>query len=181
MPSPPNLQQEGRRAPEEPAGVDPDEPAVGKTVIIGLGNRYLGDDGIGIRVAEELRQRDLGAGVVVRTHQTFDLWLFSEYSGASGLIIIDALRSGSPPGTVTEYIVTPRPDIMTSILGLHSLGLHDLVDFASRMGLLNCPVIIVGIEPNACAVGEGLSPELEKAVPQVIARVFGKLGRSTTS
>jgi hydrogenase maturation protease len=169
-----SLQHEAEHSLEEPTAPDPDELATGKTVVLGLGNPYLRDDGIGIAVAKGLQQCNTGEGTLVRAHQTFDLWLLSEYSGASRLIIVDAVKSGSAPGTVTEYEVAPRPGPLSSLPGLHSLQLHDLVDFASRMGILSCPVTIIGVEPKSCEVGEGLSPELERAVPAVVALVVAR-------
>ena len=160
---------------EHSAVPDPDERVTGKTVVLGLGNRYLRDDAVGILVVEELQRHELGAGVVVRAHQTFDLWLLSQFAGASGLVIVDALKSDSAPGTIAEFSVTPSPGPLSSVPGLHSLGLHDLVDFASRVGLLTCPVTIIGVEPKDCEVGEGLTPEVERVLPDVLARVKRRL------
>ena len=174
MPSPMSLQHGGERPLEEPTATDPDQLATGKTVVLCLGNPYLRDDGVGVAVANELQRRDLGDGTIVRAHHTFDLWLLSEFSGASRLIIVDAVRSGSGPGTVTEYEVAPRQGPLTSLPGLHSLELHDLIDFASRMGLLSCPLTIIGVEPKDCEVGEGLSPEVERSIPEVVALVTAK-------
>lgn len=171
LPSPVSLQHGGERPLEEPTAPDPDELAAGKTVVLCLGNPYLRDDGVGVAVAKELQRRNLGEGTLVRAHQTFDLWLLSEFSGASRLFIVDAVRSGSSPGTVTEFEVAPRPGPLSSLPGLHSLELHDLIDFASRMGLLSCQVTIIGVEPKNCEVGEGLSPEVERAIPEVVALV----------
>ena len=148
--------------------------AAGKTVVLGLGNRYLRDDGVGVAVAEELQRRGIGGGVLVRAHQNIDLWLLSEYSGASRLIIIDAARSGSAPGTVTEYEVAPGPGPLGSFPGLHSLELQDLIDFANRTGLLSCPTTVIGVEPKDCSVGEGLSQEVGRAVPETVALVIRK-------
>jgi len=150
-------------------------------VVLGLGNQYARDDGAGIAVARELQHRDLGKGVLVRTHQTFDLWLLSEYSEASRLIIIDSVKAGTRPGTVVEYEVTPRPGPLSSLPGLHSMKLHDLIDFASRTGLLSCPITVIGVEPKDCTVGEGLSPEVERAVPEAAARVADRLRRGVQS
>ena len=169
-----SLQHEGERPLEEPTVPDPDELATGKTVVLCLGNPYLRDDGVGTAVAKELQRRNLGEGTLVRAHHTFDLWLLSEFSGASRLIIIDAVWSGSSPGTVTEYEVAPRQGPLSSLPGLHSLELHDLIDFASRMGLVSCPVTIIGVEPRECEVGEGLSPEVERAIPEVVALVAAR-------
>lgn len=166
----------GTSCPSDQGGAaDFDEGVAGKIVVLGLGNRYLGDDGIGILVADELQRCDLGPGVVVRAHQTFDLWLLSQFSSASRLIIVDALKSGSAPGTITEYMITPRPAPLSSVPGLHSLKLHELVDFASRMGLLTCPVTIIGVEPMACDLGEGLTAPLDRALPELVTRVVENL------
>ena len=146
-------------------------PAAGKTVVLGLGNRYLRDDGVGLAVAKELQRSNLGGGVLVGAHQTFDLSLLADYSGAAQLIIIDAVRSGSSPGDVKEHEVAPLPGTLDSLPGLHSLELHDLIDFAIRTGLLSCPLTVIGVEPKDCSVGEGLSPEVERAVPDVVALV----------
>ena len=174
--------QEGEGRPlEEPNVPDPDKLAVGKIVVLGLGNQYLRDDGVGMAVARELQRRDLGEGVLVRTHQTFDLWLLSVYSEASRLIIIDSVKAGTRPGTVAEYVVTPRTGPLSSLPGLHSMKLHDLIDFASRTGLLSCPVTVIGIEPKDCGVGEGFSPEVERAVPEAATRVAEALGRRAQS
>jgi hydrogenase maturation protease len=159
----------------ESTASDPGQTARGKTVVVCLGNQYLRDDGLGIAVARELGRRALSEGVLVRTHQTFDLWLLSQYSGASQLIIVDTVKSGSQPGTVTEHEVTPRPGSLSSIPGLHSLEVHDLVDFASLTGLLRCPVTVIGVEPKDYDVGEGLSPDVEKSVPVVVSRVLGRI------
>ena len=168
------LRKRGARLLEEPTVPDTDVSAVGKTVVLGLGNRYLSDDGVGAAVAKELLRLDLGEGVLVRAHQTFDLCLLSECSGASQLIVIDAAESGTAPGTVTEYAVVPRPGPLDSLPGLHSLKLLDLIDFASRTGMLSCPVTVLGVEPKDCGVGEGLSHEVEAAVSGVVSLVARK-------
>jgi hydrogenase maturation protease len=169
--SPMSLQNTGARPPEELSDPDPDKTATGKTVVLGLGNPYLRDDGVGIAVAVELQRTNLEKGALVRAQRTFDLLLLSEFGGASRLIIVDAVKSGSAPGTVTEYEVAPRPCPLSSLPGLHSLELHDLIDLAGRMGLLSCPVTIIGVEPMDCRVGEGLTPEVERAIPEVVALV----------
>ena len=176
-----SLQNAGTRPPEELSDPDPDETATGKTVVLGLGNPYLRDDGVGIVVAKELQRTNLGEGALVRAHQTFDLLLLSEFGGASRLIIVDAVRSGSAPGTVTEFEVAPGPGPLSSLPGLHSLELHDLIDLAGRIGFLSCPVTIIGVEPRDCGVGEGLSLEVERAIPKVVAMVAKRSQETPTS
>jgi hydrogenase maturation protease len=154
---------------------DPVAPSFsGKSVVLCLGNRYLGDDGIGIRVADAL-DGILGADVLVEASQTMDLPLLSRYEGASRVIVVDALKSGASPGVVSRYALVPKGVPLQALKGPHSLELHDFFDIAWQTGLLGCPVTIVGVEPKDCGVGEGLTKELEGAIPRVVAEVEAAL------
>jgi len=147
----------------------------GKTVVLCLGNPYLRDDGIGCRVAEELRGSGLGENVLVETCRNADLSLLWEYEGASRIIVVDAMKAGTPPGTVSRYKISASETPLHRLRGLHTLQMSDMYDIASQAGLLKCPVTIVGVEPKDCSVGEGLSTELVNAVPLVLAEVNKEL------
>jgi hydrogenase maturation protease len=150
-------------------------PFPGRTIVLCLGNKYLGDDGVGIRVAEDLASRDLGDAVVVDSCQTADLSLLASYEGAKKVVVVDALKSGAPPGAVSKYAMTPRKDPFSTLPESHSIALHDMFDVATQTGLLSCPVVILGIEPEDCGPGEGLSAEVERAIPQVISELVREL------
>ncbi len=141
----------------------------GKTVVIGLGNPYMRDDAIGLRAAERLRQSWKGADVVIYEMQDVDISMLLQFGGAKKIVVLDALTSGEPPGTVTLHTVAPGKGSLDQLPTLHSLQLHDLFDLAADKGLLSCPVFIVGAEPKSCEVGEGLSEEAEKALPAMVA------------
>ncbi len=148
----------------------------GKTVVLCLGNRYMKDDAVGIRVADQLAVNE--AHVVIDSCQTADLSLLARYAGARRVVVVDALVSGSRPGTVSRFVIGPRRDPVQSLPGSHSIGLHDMFDFASQSRLLTCPVTIIGIEPRECGPGEGLSPEVEGAIPRVISEIDAELRRA---
>ena len=154
------------------------ESFAGKTVVIGIGNRYLRDDGIGIQVAEEFARRQLREDVLVRSFQTVDLSLLAMFEGASKIIVVDALKSGEPPGTVSRYTIIPSKVALVAIPAPHGLGLQDMFDIASQTGLLTCPVTVIGIEPRDCTAGEGVSAELFRVLPHVLDTVGQEVGRS---
>jgi hydrogenase maturation protease len=143
---------------------------VGKVVVLGLGNPYMRDDGVGIRVAEELKKRSLGEGVVVFESRSFDASLFWQFRNAAALVIVDALRSGAPSGSVSRFSLAPSKAPVTGIPSLHELQLHDLVDLAG-LDVLYCPVTVVAIEPKDCSLGEGLTQNLRTAVPRAVEEV----------
>jgi hydrogenase maturation protease len=148
----------------------------GKTVVIGLGNQYMRDDGIGLLVTRDLRRRDLGKDVLVYDYQALDLSLLWEFQGASRVIFVDAMKSGERPGTISRHTIAASKDPLIQLPSLHALQLYDMFDLASQAGLLSCPVIIIGVEPKDCDVGEGLTEELTVALPRVVDSVMKELG-----
>jgi hydrogenase maturation protease len=147
-----------------------------KAVVIGLGNLYMRDDGVGIRAAQVLKERDLGENVSVQEHPEMDFAVIENLQGSSRVIVVDAVRGGKEPGTVSKYAFTPRKGDLTQLPSLHSLVLSDILDLATSSGMLTCPVVIVGVEPKDDSQGVGLSPEVESALPKVIEAVIKELG-----
>lgn len=152
------------------------ESLSGKNVVIGIGNPYMRDDGIGIQVVNELRKLNLGDEVLVYDYQAMDLSLLLCFEKASKVIIVDALKSGSPPGAVSKYSVTKNEEgPLLRLPNLHELQLYDIVDLASQTGILPFPLIVIGIEPKDCTIGEGLTDEVAAAVPKALSKVVEEL------
>jgi hydrogenase maturation protease len=153
-----------------------------KTVVVGLGNRFLRDDAAGIRVAEalkrELRARESPRPEEVRVeeYEEMDLSILQEVEGASRLILVDSMMSGTEPGTVSLFRLAEKSEVMGSMPSLHELDLSDMVYLAQRVGILRCPVLIVGIEPADLSIGEGLSEKVEAAIPLAVREVLSSIG-----
>jgi len=146
----------------------------GKTVVIGLGNPYMRDDGVGIHVAKRLRGLDPGRYFVYET-QAMDMSLLWQFKDARKIVLVDAMSSGSGVGSVSKYAVRSREGPVTEMPSLHALQLFDLFDIVHQPGLIPCPLTIVGIEPKDCSPGEGLSEEIERAVPRAVEAVMAEL------
>lgn len=167
---------DGRETPEKEDDPELGETSFeGKTVVIGLGNQYMKDDGIGLQVTRELKRHDLGKEILVYDYQALDLSLLWEFQGASRVIFVDAMKSGERPGTISRYTIAASKDPLIQLPSLHALQLYDMFDLASQTGLLSCPVIIIGVEPKDCDVGEGLTEELTAALPRVVDKVIEEL------
>jgi hydrogenase maturation protease len=147
----------------------------GKAVVIGLGNLYMRDDGLGIRVAKALEERGLGESVSIQAYPEMDLTLIEKLQGTSKVIVVDSVRGGKEPGTVSKYTLTPRKAELSELPSLHSLTLHDILDLAVSSGILTCPVVIVGVEPRDNSPGEGLSCEVESALAKAIEAITEEL------
>ena len=148
----------------------------GKTVVVGLGNPYMKDDGIGIFAARQLKKsHSLGDKVVVYEYQAMDLSLLLQFKGATKIILIDALKSGSPPGTVSKYEITSREGPLLKLPNLHELQLYDMLDIASETGLLACPVVVIGVEPKNVSPGEGLTDAIAGTIVKIFSEVKGEI------
>ena len=91
--------------------------------------------------------------------------------------MVDSVKGGKEPGIVSKFEFAPRKGDLHELPSLHSLELSDVLDLASSTGILTCPVVIVGVEPKDDSLGNGLSPEVEAAVPKAIEAVIKELGR----
>jgi hydrogenase maturation protease len=146
-------------------------------LIAALGNPLMGDDGVGAAVLEELRRR--GAQARARLHDAgaagVDLLL--ELEGVHTLVLLDAVCSGAPPGTVR---VLEGDEIHRYAeqrgLGSHQPSLAGTLRLAGQLGLLPPRIAVVGIEARQFALGAGLSPEVAAAVPAAAAEVARLLG-----
>ena len=155
---------------------------VGKTVVVGLGNPYMKDDGIGIFVARELaKNHSLGDKVLVYEYQAMDLYLLFQFKGAKKIILIDALKSGSPYGMVSKYEITSKEGPLLKLPNLHELQLYDMLDIANATGLLVCPVVVIGVEPKDISPGEGLTDALAGSVSMISMEVANEINRNSGS
>ena len=141
-----------------------------RQIVIGLGNRFVHDDAAGLAVAEALRGK-LPMSVEIREYEEMDLSLIEEFRDASKLVIVDSMKSGTKPGTVSLFTVAEGTGEGERFPSLHELELAGMIDLARRMGILVCPVVIVGIEPADLSLGEGLSPPVFAAVPEAVGVV----------
>ena len=151
------------------------------TLILGLGNPILGDDGVGWRVAEAVQTRigTLNFHVEVDFASLGGLSLMERMLGYEHVILVDCLETGSSPvGTVQSM---PLSDLANPTAG-HSASAHDTslitaLEAARTMGAeVPSRVDVVTIEAkNTYDFSEQLSPEIAAAVPVATQQVLNLL------
>jgi hydrogenase maturation protease len=137
-----------------------------------LGNRYRGDDAVGLLAADRLR----AAGVEVQECEDEPTRLLDSWAGLDLLVLVDAVRSGAAPGTVHRVDVSSGT--LPEELGLtssHAFGLAETVELARALDRLPARVVVYGIEGGSFAAGAGLTPAVAGAVDEVVAGVLGEL------
>ena len=144
------------------------------TVVLGIGNLLLKDEGVGIHVASRMMKMDLPRNVEVVDGATAAWDVVSLADGADKLIIVDAVRGGEAPGTIYRL----SPDDITAgaeePLSLHQISLLQMLDVCALIGRQPLTVII-GVEPREIGFAMELSPEVAERVPQIIELVLAEI------
>ena len=119
-----------------------------KTLVLGLGNTIMGDEGVGVHVVRALAQKPLPAGVECLDGGTGGFVLLGPLQDADRVVLIDAAADGNPIGTVTR--TTPRfskdyPPTLTA----HDIGVKDLLDaFYMQNGSREVILYAITIDPK---------------------------------
>ena len=135
-----------------------------QVLVLGLGNLLLGDDGVGLRLLEELAG---GASADFLDGGTQGLALLPYFDGRRALIILDAVALGAPAGTV--HVLDAANLKAHRATTAHGSNALELLEVAALLGELPPTVTIIGIEPAKIATGIGLSPEVKRAVPEALS------------
>ncbi|HLM70394.1 MAG TPA: hydrogenase maturation protease [Thermoplasmata archaeon] len=162
----------------EAISTDPRTPA-SLPLVIGLGNEHRGDDASGLEVVRALRSRLEGTARVEECTSggiaLLDLWRDVER-----VVVVDAVRSGAPPGTV--HRIEPRNGSLSghsSATSTHGLSLAEAVGLASGLGCLPAHLVVYGIEAGNLEVGVGCSAPVTRGVQEAAARILAELRADT--
>jgi hydrogenase maturation protease len=150
--------------------VPPQGDVLAPTVVIGVGNEIMRDDGVGNVVVRRLQEEGLGAGVDLIEGAVGGLDLIFDLEGRERAIIIDAARMGLEPGAVRLVSREQIEGRMVPLASLHSLALHDVLELAELSGL-HPEITVVAVEPAEVLPGLGLSPAVQAAVPEMVRLV----------
>jgi hydrogenase maturation protease len=155
-----------------------------RTLVVGLGNPILGDDGIGWKVAEEVEKtiRQYGSAnpsVEVACYSLGGLSLMERLIGYHRAILIDAVQTATGiPGSVYDLRLDDLPDLSTGHLtAVHDTSLQTALKLGQEMGAsLPSKIRVVGIEANRVYdFSETLSPEIAASIPEAVKLVFKQL------
>jgi hydrogenase maturation protease len=147
-----------------------------KTLILGLGNVIMGDEGVGVHVVRALEKHTLPANVECLDGGTGGFILLEPLQSASRIILIDAAADGNPVGTVTR--TTPRfsrdyPPTLTA----HDIGVKDLLDvFYIQGGGPEVTLYAITIDPQQ-PISMELSAEIQKAASVAVTEILAELSK----
>lgn len=147
------------------------------TLVIGIGNEWRRDDGAGLAVVRSLAG---SPGVTIRELPDAGLDLLEGWRGFSDVIVVDAMRSGLPPGSVRWFSWQAVP---AAAFGLttHAIELRGALELAHALGRLPASVRVCGIEGARFDEGRELSASVAEAIPAAVQQITAFAAAETHS
>ncbi len=142
-----------------------------KTLVVGIGSTIRRDDGVGVRAARRFKARSSNSVDVIELG-TAGLSLLDFVEGFDRLVVIDAIVTGAPPGTV--YQLTGKEVTKTVHLGIgHEADLPTALSLGRKLSRrMPADVVVVAVEAaDITTFSEELTPEVASAMPEVQARL----------
>jgi hydrogenase maturation protease len=147
------------------------------TLVLGVGNLLMGDEGVGVHAARQLASEPLPSTVEVLDGGTGGFHLLSLFKEYDPIILIDATQDGDPAGTVK--LVKPKfASDFPRTLSAHDIGLRDLLETAQLLGPLPTLYLITVSIGELQEMSVELSPSVSGAVEEVLRIIHGILGTS---
>ena len=139
-------------------------------LVLGLGNVLLGDDGLGAAAVARLeREYHVPPGVHLEDGGTLGLSLLGLLSDADCLILVDAVRADSPPGTLIRLDGADVSDAVRDRLSPHQVGVADLLDAARLIDSYPRTVTLLGLVPDCIDLSVVRSSVVDQRLDELVA------------
>ena len=141
--------------------------------IIGIGTIDRGDDAAGLLVARRLRELHIEAA----EHDRDGLSLLDAFSGHDHVILIDAVVTGAPPGSIRYWDAAEAPVVPDPVRGsTHAFGVAEAIQLARALGRMPARIEIYGIEGAQFGVGAAPTLEVAAAVEELAKEIATRPG-----
>ncbi len=145
----------------------------GRAVVIGVGNVFRRDDGVGAAVIAELERREAVQASLI-TSDGEPTRLLDAWAGKELAVVVDAVLTDAPaPGRIVRTCLPA--DLAPAAASTHGLGIPDALRLADVLGHRPGRLVVFAVEAADVTLGLGLSPQVAAAVPAVADCVVREL------
>ncbi len=144
-------------------------------IIIGIGNDFRRDDGVGLAVAQRIAERNL-PGVRVLSGISESTAMLDAWSGASRAVVVDAVTgANSDPGRIRRWT---GPGLETSaVVSSHALGLAQTCALGQALARMPDELVVFTVDVVDTNHGIGLTLPVAAAVPNLVDVIIEELSR----
>jgi hydrogenase maturation protease len=147
-----------------------------QTLILGVGNLLMSDEGLGVHVIQQLvRDYQLPEQVQVLDGGTLGMDLLYYLEGAENLLLIDAVETGEAPGTLVRLEDDQVPAFLSIKISPHQLGVPDMLAAAKLKDVYPQRIVLWGVQPELLELGLDLSPTVAAKVEPIIESILAQL------
>lgn len=152
-----------------------------RALIIGVGNEYRRDDGVGVEIARRIDELNLPS-VRAIAHSGEGASLLERFGEADLVIIIDATQSQTSPGTISYFDASSGP-VPSGFFNYstHAFSVAEAIEMARALGQLPTRLLVYGIEGSNFAMGVGLSEAVLSAAIEVLEKIKDTLTDTPSS
>jgi hydrogenase maturation protease len=146
-----------------------------KTLLIGIGNEYRSDDGVGLLVVRMIRRKQLPS-VIVKEESGEGAALMESWQGFQNVIIVDAVSSDAKAGAV--FRIDAKKDtvpIKFFHYSTHAFSVSEAIELARVMNVLPPKLSVYGIEGNDFTAGTTISLLVQQAAHKIIEQIVKEM------
>lgn len=142
--------------------------------VIGIGNTLKKDDGIGVKLARGIKNKELPSGTKVFAVGLGGIKVLHILKDLDKAIIVDAVRFGGEPG---DYVFFSPEEVksLKETKSSHESDLLEVLRLSKELGESPEKIVIMGIEPKDDSLGEEISPELKERYQELVNELFDKV------
>lgn len=145
-------------------------------LVLGIGNILMNDDGVGIRVVQQLAEEyRFPPEVTVLDGGTLGLDLLPHLEGVARLLVVDAVETGGEPGVLIRLTGDEIPLALATKVSPHQMGLKDLLTVADLQGHAPPEMVLWGVQPASIEMDLELSPAVAAQVAALKTNVLMEL------
>jgi hydrogenase maturation protease len=152
-----------------------DQPAF-KTLVLGVGNTLMSDEGVGVHVVERLAAGyEIPKEVQLLDGGTLGMDLLYYLEGIENLLLVDAVETHKEPGTIIRLEGEEVPSFLALKISPHQLGVPDMLAAARFKDLYPKRLVLWGIQPELLEIGLELSPLIESKMDILVGNMVEQL------
>lgn len=152
------------------------KPVSAETVVIGVGNPLMGDDGVGLAALELLRDGwEFEPHVELVDGGTWGMNLLPVVEGARRVLLLDAIDVGEAPGAQVVLERNALPRYLGTKVSPHQIDLRDVLALAQLRETLPEATVAIGVQPGRLEMMTALSPRVHDGLDGMIERAVQRL------
>lgn len=145
-------------------------------LVLGLGNILIQDEGIGVRVVELLQEQyDTPEEVEILDGGTAGMALYEHIIDRDYLIVIDAVKTGQPPGTLVKLVDEEVPAFFRNKVSPHQMALADILAALKIAGEEIAYISVIGVEPASLQTSIELSDTIAAQLQPLVNATLNEL------